>query len=526
MRALFPAVFLVCSFFADLAFAEATPVVVAVGVNRSFDPNLPQLAFAETDAERFEHVMTTVGGVRQQDATLLHSPTADEFVQAVRLRVRATRAEGAGQIRLTVFFSGHADDRGLHFRGGVLSREKLHGLLHESGAETKVVFLDSCFSGSIAAKGVVADEAFDLPKLDLDELTGSVFLTASSAKEVAYESEQLSGSVFTHHLVAGLNGAADASSDGLVTVDELYQYIYRETKLRSMTYPGSGPQRPEYHADLHGNGALVISKPRLGVGVLRLDPGIIGSVHLASTSGLGSFDVLGPGTAASEYKVPEGSYRALIRRGDRVGEASILISRAETADLRPGQFEWHTIDMVGSQTLKGVINAAQATATFGMVSLQQALGGADLGKATAEAGKELLSMSTPYTRLSVMGRGALSIGGGELAGSSYSAFGSSAGIELVVARTGDAMRMTFGMAEVREWQDWEPGAGERQQVPESVVYRGTYKPETYVGALLPVFNTASGHFSVAFRRDFRWLADMHGRLHEVDGYTVGLALEP
>jgi hypothetical protein len=114
----------------------------------------------------------------------------DEFVAAVKLLARSRREADAappnGNLRLILYFSGHADDRGLHFRTGALSRAQLHQLLREVDATTRIVVLDSCFSGEIAAKGVESTPAFNLPKLDVDELTGTVFLTATSAREAAY----------------------------------------------------------------------------------------------------------------------------------------------------------------------------------------------------------------------------------------------------------------------------------------------------------------------------------------------------
>lgn len=60
---------------------------------------------------------------------------------------------------------------------------------------------------------------------------GRVVLAASDATQYAFEGEKLVGdgvrSLFTHYLVEGLTDLhADANHDGLVTVDELYDYLY------------------------------------------------------------------------------------------------------------------------------------------------------------------------------------------------------------------------------------------------------------------------------------------------------------
>jgi hypothetical protein len=61
-------------------------------------------------------------------------------------------------------------------------------------------------------------------------------LTASSATEYSFEGDQVIGfeaqpSVFSSALVAGLRtGAADLDGDGDISVDELYEYAYREVR--------------------------------------------------------------------------------------------------------------------------------------------------------------------------------------------------------------------------------------------------------------------------------------------------------
>jgi hypothetical protein len=142
---------------------------------------------------RLATTLFTLGEVTRDATTLLVGGTVEEFVQALTV----LSGGDAEDTRLILYFSGHADDRGLHFRDGVLPRERLHALLRSGAAKTKIVLVDSCFSGAIAAKGVSDAEAFDLPRVAVDGLSGSVFLTASSGREAAYESEELSGGLFT-----------------------------------------------------------------------------------------------------------------------------------------------------------------------------------------------------------------------------------------------------------------------------------------------------------------------------------------
>ncbi len=66
--------------------------------------------------------------------------------------------------------------------------------------------------------------------LDLDR---SVFiLTASRDRERSFESAEWGGGhgIFTYYLVRGLEGYADESGDGVVTADELAEYVRRNVR--------------------------------------------------------------------------------------------------------------------------------------------------------------------------------------------------------------------------------------------------------------------------------------------------------
>lgn len=93
-----------------------------------------------------------------------------------------------------------------------------------------VVLLDCCYSGAFL-KGFRArgDDAVAVEQL---EGRGRAVITASRATEYAFEADEMTSenaqaSVFTSAIVEGLaSGRADANGDGLVTVDELYDYVY------------------------------------------------------------------------------------------------------------------------------------------------------------------------------------------------------------------------------------------------------------------------------------------------------------
>ena len=72
----------------------------------------------------------------------------------------------------------------------------------------------------------------------------------------------MQGSYFTHHLLGGLRGPADASGDGQVTLDEAYAWAFART-VESTFATSGGVQQPQVRVDLRGAGALVLPRDRM-----------------------------------------------------------------------------------------------------------------------------------------------------------------------------------------------------------------------------------------------------------------------
>src|SRR5262249_13719238 len=103
-------------------------------------------------------------------------------------------------------------------------------------ATSKILLTDACHSGAISPE--------DTENLNgkLADLNKSLFsLTASRARERSFESPDFDGGhgVFTYYVVQGMSGAADTSHDGIVTADELAEYVH--TQVRDAT---KGEQNP------------------------------------------------------------------------------------------------------------------------------------------------------------------------------------------------------------------------------------------------------------------------------------------
>jgi uncharacterized caspase-like protein len=148
----------------------------------------------------------------------------------------------------------------------------LNDRINRTRSRRTVVLLDCCFSGSFPSGLRRRGDGLDAPQRL--EGRGRAIITASNAMEYAYEGDELMGqgrpSVFTEAVVDGLRtGEADLDQDHLVSIDDLYHYVYDRVRDRTPS------QTPSIKSDLEGALYLARSTYRPPVEPARLDPDLL-----------------------------------------------------------------------------------------------------------------------------------------------------------------------------------------------------------------------------------------------------------
>lgn len=219
------------------------------------------LYYAKDDAKRLHDIFSRLGGVRSEDAMLLLDQDADAVLTALgELERRARDAKARGErSALFFYYSGHAKDGALRLGDTTLPLESLKSRLAQGPADTRVAVFDACRSGTLTrTKGVRKAPAFEVETDATRSAKGLVILTSSAADEDSQESDLIGGSYFSYHLATGLLGGADESSDGRVSLAEVYAYAYERT-VASTADSAAGPQHPTFSFDLAGNGDVVLT---------------------------------------------------------------------------------------------------------------------------------------------------------------------------------------------------------------------------------------------------------------------------
>jgi Caspase domain len=320
--------------------------VFSTGENRSVDSTAKQLEFATKDAEEFAKTMRRVGDVPEKNIYLQKNVSLGDFTRMLETSIGRIEAEVVAKTssavnKVVFFFSGHADERGFHFPDGFFSRRDLDHFLDRLPVRTKVVIIDSCFSGTLLGKGIKSAEGFGLPKMNFDEPTGSIYLSATSASEFAYESKKLHGGLFSKSIIDGLYGAADGNGDGVVTATELYEYSFRETQITSQLLPTPASQKPEFRSELNGRGAIALSFPAVAQGDLRLTQEVAGRLKFYAANGVGTFEHVKSKGSDAILTLPAGKYRRQVNDGKRTGSTDVNVKPRSTALITGPDLAWN-----------------------------------------------------------------------------------------------------------------------------------------------------------------------------------------
>ncbi|MDB5106483.1 MAG: hypothetical protein JWP91_4172 [Fibrobacteres bacterium] len=310
---------------------------LAIGSNFG-GPALDSLLYAGSDAATFGRVLGEMGGVKREDTRLLENPTPaglDSAFAGLRDQVLRDRL-GRSRTEVVLYYSGHADSRGLLLGGNGFDYDRFRRKLDSIPADVRIAVLDACASGAITRlKGGKHRPAFTVDASS--DMRGYAFITSSSPEEASQESDQIGSSFFTHYLVSGLRGAADVSGDGKVTLGEAYQFAFHETLARTERTKG-GPQHPAYDMKLSGTGDVVMTDMRATSSELVLGKDLEGRFFIRNPKGELVAELFKPGSRQVELGLPPGAYSIRLERNRTLDTASILLAEGGRETLSPDRF--------------------------------------------------------------------------------------------------------------------------------------------------------------------------------------------
>ena len=331
-----------------LAVTAAAPAARAQGLRRfaivvgndSGGGDTRALLYASADARKVYDILTRLGGVRTEDATLLIGASASQLLSAVvAVEMQAAEAKRHGeQTALFFYYSGHAKDGSLRLGETRIPVEGLKARIASSPVDVRIAILDSCKSGAMTrTKGARRAPAFEIQADSPRDAKGMVILTSSTSDEDSQESDTIGGSYFSHHLASGLLGGADKSGDGRVTLFEAYAYAYDRT-VADTAESAAGAQHPTFSYDLAGNGDLVLTDVAVrheGVYLPREAPS--GVYFLVDGKGFVAAEINKADGVDRRVALAPGHYRVKRRLPDRLRVGDVDVPRGQMVALAEGR---------------------------------------------------------------------------------------------------------------------------------------------------------------------------------------------
>ena len=230
----------------NISFSEEVNVYALVVGVASYE-HMPSLKYTDDDAyQLYAFLKSPEGGaIPNENIKVLVDDVATKNNILMTMEQLFSKADENDVVLL--YMSGHGLEGSFipsDFDGfrNQLAYSDITKILNKSRAKHKLCIADACHSGSlVGSKGDSYTPAINKYYSILENLEsgGTAMLLSSAANELSLEYSGLRQGVFSHYLMNGLRGAADRNQNKIVTISELYAYMY--SNVRSYTQNKQSP---------------------------------------------------------------------------------------------------------------------------------------------------------------------------------------------------------------------------------------------------------------------------------------------
>lgn len=220
-----------------------------IGVSQ-YEPGFDHLPSAQRDVEAMCRVLRSpnIGGF---EVNYLYNPLKQQMAKGLEqffaecqkddLALFYFSGHGIKDMNRDLYLAAHDTQKrnGELFAATAVWVKDVQRSMRSCKARQQIVILDCCMSGAFADGFTVKDGG----SIDLENQLGNeglAILTSSNGTQYSFERKEFDLSLYTHFLVNGLEtGDASLSGNGLITVEELHDYISQ--KIRDIE-PRMAPQ--------------------------------------------------------------------------------------------------------------------------------------------------------------------------------------------------------------------------------------------------------------------------------------------
>ncbi len=226
----------------------------AVIVGAARYTHMPALRYTDDDAYHLYAFLKSPEGGALPDNQVELLIDEDATHQGILSAMRTIFLRADENDMVMFYFSGHGlqgaflpiDYDGYANR---LDHEEIREVLQATQARHKLILADACHSGSLMATRQPVHVALQQYYEALNASRGgTALLLSSKGEEYSLEDGGLRSGIFSHFLIRGLKGEANANSDNLISIRELFSYVHQ--KVRQYT---GNVQTPTLTGDYDSN---------------------------------------------------------------------------------------------------------------------------------------------------------------------------------------------------------------------------------------------------------------------------------
>lgn len=234
---------------------------VIIGVGEYLDEKIPDLRFTVNDAQGLYEVLTDPehGGVPDDHVKLLlnEKVTPRNIKYAIGTWLKRQVKE---EDTVIIYYAGHGAPEGPEtywvthdasiddLYSTALSNNEIFDMLNRLRSKRLITFLDSCYSAAtVKRKAQTRDIVTEIPWEKFSG-EGKATISASDGKQLSLELEAYEHGVFTYYLLEGLRGEADRNFDGVVEVDEIWDFVKHQVTDTAQKH--GNPQTPVFQGSV------------------------------------------------------------------------------------------------------------------------------------------------------------------------------------------------------------------------------------------------------------------------------------
>ena len=217
----------------DNVWAYKNTYAVIVGIADYAGDSKSDLTYTVRDAQLFcDFLMSQEGGKVPADHIYILKDSKASKAN-ILFYTRKLFAKAGEDDRVIFFFSGHGSAGYLLPYDAILSSsnwlsyEEVKSLFRCAKAKTKLMYADACYSGDF--KNTFTKKVRN-KNISVRRSSDIAIMLSCGDNQYSMETSSLRQGVFSYFLVKGLKGAADRDSNKLITIQELFYYVCRETQ--------------------------------------------------------------------------------------------------------------------------------------------------------------------------------------------------------------------------------------------------------------------------------------------------------